>query len=92
MHLSTLWLGKPHLLPPERAVIICHCRVVNDQAIRAAVDAGATTLPAVSRATGAGTGCGGCVWSVKMILCESDSARSVMIPEVPRAAQEPASR
>jgi hypothetical protein len=32
------------------------------------------------------------VWSVKMILCESDNARSVMIPEVPRAAQELASR
>ena len=50
---GTIWLGKPHLHRPglrgppthERdAVIVCHCHVVNDKAVAAAVGAGARTL------------------------------------------------
>lgn len=57
-------------------MIICHCRVVNDTAITAAVDAGAATLAEVCRATGAGTDCGGCVFAVKAIVCEHDVFRA----------------
>lgn len=57
-------------------MIICHCNVVNDTAITDAVDAGATTLAEVCRTTGAGTDCGGCVFSVKAIVCDHDVFRA----------------
>ena len=57
-------------------MIICHCKVVNDAAIRAAVDSGAATLAQVCRDTGAGTDCGGCVFTVKAIVCEHDVHRA----------------
>ena len=43
---------------------MCHCKVVNDRAITAAVEAGATTLAALCQTTGAGQNCGACVWSM----------------------------
>ncbi len=57
-------------------MIVCHCMVVNDTAITEAVDAGATTLAEVCRTTGAGTDCGGCVFSVKAIVCNHDVFRA----------------
>lgn len=51
-------------------MIVCLCRVVSDHAIRAARDAGATTLEAVVAATGAGTGCGCCHGTIAKILAE----------------------
>ncbi|MBR7742536.1 (2Fe-2S)-binding protein [Phycicoccus sp. BSK3Z-2] len=57
-------------------MIICHCKVVNDRAITDAVDAGATSLAAVCRETGAGTDCGGCVFAVKAIVCDHDVVRA----------------
>jgi bacterioferritin-associated ferredoxin len=41
-------------------VIVCHCRGVNDRAVRDAVDSGARDLVEVADACGAGLGCGGC--------------------------------
>jgi bacterioferritin-associated ferredoxin len=58
------------------AVIVCHCRVVNDTAIATAVDDGASTLAEVCHRTGAGTECGGCVFSVKAIVCDHDVSRA----------------
>jgi bacterioferritin-associated ferredoxin len=57
-------------------VIVCQCRVVNDAAIATAVELGATTLASVCRATGAGSDCGTCVFSVKALLCEHDVDRA----------------
>lgn len=57
-------------------MIICHCKVVNDAAITAAVDAGATSLAEVCRSTGAGTDCGGCVFAVKALVCHHDVTRA----------------
>jgi bacterioferritin-associated ferredoxin len=51
-------------------MIVCHCHVVNDRAIRASVDAGARTLADVCRATGAAKNCGACVFSVRRVTCE----------------------
>jgi bacterioferritin-associated ferredoxin len=67
------------------AVIVCHCRVVNDSAVAAAVDDGASTLADVCRVTGAGTDCGVCVFSVKALLCEHDVSRARTMDEL-RAA------
>lgn len=50
-------------------MIICHCEVVSDEAVSAAIDGGARTVAGVCQATGAGQGCGGCVYSVKRLLC-----------------------
>lgn len=57
-------------------MIVCHCKVVNDAAIAAAVDDGATTLARVCATTGAGTDCGGCVRVVKALVVEHDVARA----------------
>ena len=57
-------------------MIVCQCKVVNDRAITAAVDAGAGSLAEVCRTTGAGTDCGGCVFAVKAIVCEHDVAQA----------------
>ena len=59
-------------------MIVCHCHVVNDAAIAAAVDAGARTLGQVCRSTGAGSDCGACVFSVRRLVCEHVSSQ---VPE-----------
>jgi bacterioferritin-associated ferredoxin len=43
-------------------MIVCLCKVVSDHEIEAAIDEGHTTLKAIARKCGAGTGpgCGGC--------------------------------
>ncbi|HET8602204.1 MAG TPA: (2Fe-2S)-binding protein [Segeticoccus sp.] len=51
-------------------MIICHCEVVTDRDVRAALDQGACTLAQACQATGAGQNCGGCVFSVKALLCQ----------------------
>ena len=60
-------------------MIFCHCAVVSDQTVAAAVDAGARTVAQVCRATGAGRECGTCVFALKRIICEhvADSVESL---------------
>jgi bacterioferritin-associated ferredoxin len=50
-------------------VIVCHCGVVDEQQVAAAIDAGARTVASVCRSTGAGRDCGVCVFSVKRLVC-----------------------
>lgn len=47
---------------------VCFCGDVTVGAIKAAVEAGNTTLEAVQEATGAGTHCGGCVDKVAELI------------------------
>jgi bacterioferritin-associated ferredoxin len=54
----------------ERAVIVCHCRVVSDRAIDAALSDGARTVSAVCRSTGAAQDCGSCIFTVKALVCQ----------------------
>ena len=49
-------------------MILCHCAVVSDADVDAAVAAGARTLRQVQRATACGTGCGGCLFALKAHL------------------------
>ena len=70
-------------------MIVCHCHVVSDRAVSAAVAAGARTLAGVCRSTGAGKDCGACVFSVKRVLCEHRaevSSQVTAITEVDVAA------
>ncbi|HVM26597.1 MAG TPA: (2Fe-2S)-binding protein [Mycobacteriales bacterium] len=52
-------------------MLVCHCRVVSDRHIEAAVSAGALDTRSVVRATSAGTGCGGCVQSLRARIEEA---------------------
>ncbi len=49
-------------------MILCHCAVVSDADVDAAVAAGARSLRQVQRATDCGLVCGGCVFAVKAHL------------------------
>lgn len=41
-------------------MVVCHCRAVNDAAIRAEIEQGALTTDEVAARCGAGSRCGGC--------------------------------
>ena len=51
-------------------MILCSCRAVNDQTIRAAIEAGARTVDEVGEACRAGSRCGGCKPAVQEILAD----------------------
>jgi len=57
-------------------MIICHCNVVCESEIRAAVRRGAQSRSAVARACGAGTDCGGCRDAVDEIIVEVHGAHT----------------
>jgi bacterioferritin-associated ferredoxin len=67
-------------------VIVCHCRVVTDRAVAAAVRDGARSLAGVCRSTGAGQDCGACVFSLKRLVCEHGAPLIAASPEVDVAA------
>lgn len=68
-------------------MIVCQCAVVNDRAIETALVAGARTVSAVCRATGAAQDCGACITTVKALVCEHRRLeQDVAIYEVIRAA------
>jgi bacterioferritin-associated ferredoxin len=66
-------------------MIVCQCRAVSDRTIGSVIAAGASTVAAVSSATGAGTGCGGCVPAIEVLLAEA--ALAVTDPEQLVASQ-----
>ena len=60
-------------------MIVCHCRVVNDAAIDAALAEGARTVSAVCRSTGAAQDCGTCIFSVQAIVCRHHEQERAML-------------
>lgn len=54
-------------------MVICHCRAVNDKAIRATILAGARDPEEVARRCGAGSRCGGCLPALLGLLDEVDA-------------------
>jgi bacterioferritin-associated ferredoxin len=52
-------------------VLVCHCRVVSERQIDEALAAGASDTRSVVRATRAGTGCGGCLSSLRARIEEA---------------------
>lgn len=67
-------------------MIVCHCAVVNDREVIQAWDAGARSLGQACRATGAGTDCGSCVFSLKRLLCEHGQSSSSALEVLEGAA------
>lgn len=51
-------------------MLICHCRVVNDRAVRDAIAAGARAPEDVANHCGAGSRCGGCLPALLELLAE----------------------
>jgi bacterioferritin-associated ferredoxin len=49
-------------------VFVCMCMAVTEVEIRTCLHAGATTTEQVSERTGAGTGCGGCLETVELLV------------------------
>ncbi|MEO2108054.1 MAG: (2Fe-2S)-binding protein [Actinomycetota bacterium] len=50
---------------------VCQCKVVTDRQIEAAVAEGCTSVRQVAALTGAGTACGGCVPTLRNMVCGS---------------------
>ena len=67
-----LRLDGPDQLPgtgaADPAGTVCRCAGVSGAAIQGAVEEGCSTVPEVSKATRAGTGCGGCHEDIKGLI------------------------
>ena len=53
---------------PDDNPVVCHCMVIEEATIKAAIQAGAHTLEAVQDETYANTGCGTCRLDVQRLL------------------------
>ncbi|HET6626755.1 MAG TPA: (2Fe-2S)-binding protein [Nocardioidaceae bacterium] len=60
-------------------MIVCHCRVVSDRDVDAAVRGGARNLSQVCRSTGAGQDCGTCIFSVKQLVCQHEGSAALLL-------------
>jgi bacterioferritin-associated ferredoxin len=49
-------------------MVVCHCRAVNDKAIRAEIEAGALDADTLAERCGAGSRCGSCRPVIEAIL------------------------
>jgi bacterioferritin-associated ferredoxin len=50
---------------------VCHCAVVTDGDILESIANGARRVADVARDTGAGRGCGGCVSTMRELVCQA---------------------
>ena len=55
-------------------MLVCHCHRVSDARVNDVLDAGASTLRGVAKATHAGTGCGSCIPALRE-LCDTAKLR-----------------
>ena len=67
---AELLAGRPATPMPERGPVVCVCHAVCANPIRAAAGAGAATVEAIGRETGAGTNCGSCRPAIARLLEE----------------------
>lgn len=61
-------------------MLICHCRAVNDRALRVAIQAGAAALSDLADLCGAGSRCGGCIPALLELLDDSPAPTSCEQP------------
>lgn len=66
-------------------MIVCHCSVVSDRDVHAALANGARTVAAACRATGAAQDCGSCIFTVKALVCQHQEQELALL-EVDGAA------
>ena len=60
-------------------MIVCHCRVVSDRQVRAAIEHGVDDLEGIAEACGAGSDCGGCHPRLEHLLRTGRSERPVLL-------------
>jgi bacterioferritin-associated ferredoxin len=51
-------------------VYVCHCHVVTDRDFMESIATGARCVAAVARETSAGRTCGGCVSTLRELVCQ----------------------
>lgn len=61
-------------------MLICHCRAVNDRAVRAAIAAGASEPAELAAGCGAGSRCGGCMPALLELIEEASRSRGQQRP------------
>lgn len=66
-------------------MIVCHCKVVTDRDVDAAISDGARSVGAVCRSTGAAQECGSCIFTVRALVCQHEEAERALL-EVDGAA------
>ncbi len=71
---------------------ICRCLNVDRQTILASIEGGATTVKGIQAATGAGTGCGGCLRKVGPILAGTETPAPALRLGPPQTAAEASTR
>jgi len=68
-------------------VVVCSCRAVSDRSVRAAIDAGATTVEDLTVHCLAAKGCGGCWPALERLIAEhAGTERARAIAFAPAAA------
>ena len=60
-------------------MIVCHCRVVTDRDLDAALADGARTVGAACRSTGAAQDCGSCIFTVKALVCQPHALEDAVL-------------
>jgi bacterioferritin-associated ferredoxin len=73
-------------------VYVCMCRVVTQSRVRAAIDAGASTVDAVTAECGAGGDCGSCRDEIQSMIDQSCGGDCGHCPRRHSATQPSASR
>ena len=58
-------------------MVVCHCKAVFEREVRELVRAGAASRPAIARACGAGSDCGGCRPVLDEIIAEETGVPSL---------------
>ena len=71
---------------------ICRCLNVDRQTIVTCIEGGASTVKAIQAATGAGTGCGGCLRRVAPILAGTEAPAPALRLGPPQTAAEASTR
>jgi bacterioferritin-associated ferredoxin len=67
------------------SMVVCLCQGVSEKRVRAAICAGAHSRKAVTKACGAGAGCGGCHAAIRDMIREHQ-ARIAAHADAPEAA------
>ena len=57
-------------------MIVCNCHGTTDREIREAARTGAASCEDVGRRCGAGTGCRGCVSTIRQVLARAQTAKA----------------
>ena len=68
-------------------MVVCLCQGVSEKRVRAAISAGAHSRKGVTKACGAGAGCGGCHAAIRDLIREHQvKATAHDVPEAPLLA------